>query len=74
MKKFICSTCGSVSKGFKPERDCLNHIHHKHPKKDGEPVLYLEGSGESMADLFLEGELNRAMGEANPEWLEDMLP
>ena len=74
MKKFICSTCGSVSKSFKTERDCLNHIHHKHPKKGGEPVPYLEDSSDSMADLFIEGELNRAMGEANPEWLEDMLP
>lgn len=29
---------------------------------------------DSMADLFIEGEINRAMGVPNPEWLEDMLP
>lgn len=29
---------------------------------------------QSMADLFIEGELNRAMGNPNPEWLEEMLP
>jgi len=27
-----------------------------------------------MASLFIQGELNRAMGIPNEDWLEDMLP
>ncbi|KKM20744.1 hypothetical protein LCGC14_1642480 [marine sediment metagenome] len=72
MKNWKCSTCG---KACKTENGVRLHAIAKHPKKGGFAVpREAEHDSDSMADLFLEGELNRAMGIPNEDWLEDMLP
>jgi hypothetical protein len=50
----------------------IQHMKAKHPKMP-RAHLYPERE-ESMADLFVQAEINRAMGVQNPEWLEVMLP
>jgi len=57
----------------------MQHARDHHKKRSGKvTAIKMEKSdgpdGESMADVFLEGELNRAMGIDNPDWLEEMLP
>jgi len=72
MKLWICSTC---KRQFASEEGCRDHIRAKHPRKSGHPLkLQPSGKRESMASLFIQGELNRAMGIPNEDWLEDMLP
>ena len=74
MTRYYCSTCDTVSKTFKTKEAAEQHIRARHPKKGGEARERHPESNDSMADLFIEGELNRAMGVRNPDWLEDMLP
>lgn len=58
-------TCRQCQKSFKTKGARRQHEMAAHPKhKDDE---------QSMADQFIDGYLNRAMGIANEDWLEDML-
>lgn len=51
------------------------HIADYHKKKGGKAIPYTQPEDEeSMADLMVEAEINRAIGEPNPDWIEDMLP
>ena len=72
--KWICSRC---KKRFKTEQGANDHIKAYHHKKGGEALPYEKPQiayDDSMADLFVEAEINRQIGEQNPEWLEDMMP
>ena len=69
-KKIPCPNCGKLF------WDAEGQVQHAKAKKH-KPVYIPEPSRphpDSMAELFIQGEINRAMGEANPDWLEDMLP
>lgn len=74
-----CPHCG---KRFGSEQARGQHCQAKHPgmkfsgKKHSRPPRKQrqDDGDESMAEMFIRGELNRAMGIRNPEWLEDMLP
>lgn len=73
MKKWECSTC---HKKFNTKQGATSHIRDYHPKKKDEaiPAVYpRRESEESMADIFVNAYLNRAMGEKNEDWVEDML-
>lgn len=69
-----CSCCGRV---FKSRVGCDEHIRVKH---NGEAVRIAVGKSikqddePSMASMFIEAEMNRAMGISNEQWIEDMLP
>lgn len=74
IKPWKCSTCG---RPCQTESGVLTHAKAKHPKKGGKAILreeYSAPESDSMADVFLDGELNRAMGIPNEDWVEDMLP
>lgn len=68
-----CSECHKV---FKSRVATDEHIRNKH-KGNGRRIAvneeYLPDYEPSMAELFIEGEINRAMGIQNEEWLEEML-
>lgn len=52
-----------------------SHVKKKHPnKKRAHLRPDRPEQDESMADIFIEAELNRAMGIKNDDWIEDMLP
>ncbi len=64
-----CPHCGKRLKG---RSGVYTHIKAKHGGKG--KAAFLDEPEESMADLFIEGILNRSMGIANDDWLENMLP
>lgn len=55
-------------------RHCGKKLNSIRGRKDHERVAHKTKEPESMASLFIQGELNRAMGHPNPFWLEEMLP
>lgn len=66
--------CPYCNKKLKSEDGVYSHVKSKHPNKKRahlRPKLEVE---QSMADIFIEAELNRAMGIRNEDWIEDMLP
>lgn len=69
-----CSACLKV---FKSRQGADDHIRQKHA---GNATRIAAGPGpkhddhESMADIFVQAQINRAMGEPNEDWIEDMLP
>lgn len=67
-----CSRCGKHFRNYQAARQ---HIRDYHKKRGGEVVPARQyDTEESMADLLVEAEINRAMGKPNEPWLEDMLP
>lgn len=70
--------CSRCKKAFKSRSACDNHIKDVH-KGIGERVpvghsMSRKDYEPSMADLMIEAQLNRAMGEPVEDWLIDMLP
>ena len=69
-----CSRCKKV---FKSRAGCDHHIQMKHGG-DGERIPVGESASRkdyepSMAELMIGAQLDRAMGNPVPDWLEDML-
>ena len=69
MARVACSRCG---KHFGKPKYCRQHIAAVH-KAGGEPVPVPERE-ESMADIFVQAELDRAMGNPVDDWIADMMP
>lgn len=65
-----CSRCRKVFKSRKAADQHIQAIH----KGRGERVPVTRDSEESLADIFVEGQINRDSGVPNPGWLEDMIP
>lgn len=70
-----CSRCHKV---FKSRAGCDMHIQQKHAG-NGTRIPVGESASRkphepSMAEMFIEAEMNRAMGIRNPDWIEEMLP
>ena len=73
-KRHKCSAC---QRGFHTERGVRDHIRDFHKSKKGESVKKpprADDDEPSMAELFIEAQMNRAMGIRNDDWIEDMLP
>lgn len=67
--------CSACNKEFTSRAGCDMHIAQKH-KGNAERIAVIARAKRepSMASMFIEGEMNRAMGIENSAWLEDMLP
>jgi hypothetical protein len=71
-KPFKCSTC---SKPFTTHKGASDHIAGVHAKKGGEVITedrHEADDDPSFADLYIENELNRAMGLPTEDWIDDM--
>lgn len=69
MKKARCSRCGKTF-FLKGIRDHINMVHKgigeaQPPRKREKP--------DSMADIIVDGIVNRETGARNPEWLDEMI-
>ena len=69
-----CSRCLKV---FTSRKGCDQHIAMKHAGK-GERIAVGESSSRkqyepSMAELMIEAQMDRALGNLVPDWLEEML-
>lgn len=51
-----------------------SHVKAKHPNKKSAHLRPKRDEEPSMADLFIEAQINRSMGIKNEDWIEDMLP
>lgn len=72
--KTPCPICG---KGFRGAEGVRDHAKARHPKHhvfpDGRAVLRSRLDDEpSMADLVIDAQLSRAMGEPVEEWIAEM--
>ena len=65
--------CPNCSRKFVDNNAVRSHLKAKHGGKGLKQFPKPEAE-ESMADIFLEAELNRAMGVRNEDWIEDMRP
>jgi hypothetical protein len=70
--KHPCPACGRRVRGV------ADHVRDKHPKWSYDPETgighILPPREETMADIFVEAEIARAMGEPIEDWIEEMLP
>lgn len=74
MKQWRCSVCG---KWFYKKDHVENHIRDTPTKKHAKAKAIFEirkDDDESMADVFVNAEISRAMGEPVDDWIADMLP
>lgn len=76
-KHFACAYCG---KRFADAQGRWQHTRARHPRKpnpalvpNAQPRPPRQSDDESIADLLIEAEINRAMGLPVDEWIEDML-
>lgn len=65
-----CSRCRRV---FQSRKAADQHIRAVH-KGVGERVPVNQEREETLADILVEGQVNRETGARNPAWLDDMLP
>lgn len=64
-----CSRCRKV---FKSRKAADQHIYTVH-KGRGERLPVFHDDEQSLADMFVEGQINRDSGTPNPDWLKDMM-
>lgn len=64
-----CSRCRKV---FQSRKAADQHIHAVH-KGRGERLPVSGDDEQSLADMFVEGQINRENGTPNPDWLEAMM-
>lgn len=71
MAKGKCSLCG---KSFPCKRAAHQHMMAVHKKKRGEVLIVVPPEREeSLADLFVQAEIDRLMGLPVEDWIEDSL-
>ena len=70
-EKSKCPYCNKMLAG---QDGVYSHVKAKHPQKKRAHLRPKREEEESMADIFVNAELNRAMGIKNEDWIEDMLP
>ena len=66
--------CPYCKKQLRDESARYSHVKAKHPNKKRAHLRPKREYEQSMADIFIEAQLNRAMGIRNEDWIEDMLP
>lgn len=74
LKLFRCPICG---KRMRAPESVVQHARDRHHRLGVTPVPVQprqERDHETMADLFVQAEINRHMGVPNEEWIEEMLP
>lgn len=66
--------CPYCTKKLAGHDGVYSHVKTKHPNKKPAHLRPKRDEEPSMADLFIDAQINRSMGITNDDWIEDMLP
>jgi len=66
--------CPACSRQFGDANAVRNHHNMKHKKRTPLPKTWGDDHEPSMAELFVDAEIGRAMGDPIEDWIADMLP